>query len=55
MTNKNQSLYDDLRIQIVELHKENRSLRDEIDVLKHSLAEEVKEKYKCYERLAKIT
>ena len=49
---KYQSLYDELRIQIVELHRSNLSLRDEVEALKNALSEEVKEKYKAYEKLA---
>ena len=49
------SIYDQLRIQIVELKKDNDALRSDNEVLKRALSEEVAEKYRAYERLARIS
>jgi len=46
------SIYDQLRIEILELKKENDSLKSDIEVLKRALADEVHEKYKAYQKLA---
>ena len=55
MTLDKSSIYDNLRIQIVKLHKENNALRSDIEILKVALADEVAEKYKAYQKLSKLT
>jgi len=49
------SLYDQLRIQIVELKKDNDALKSDNEVLKRALSEEVAEKYRAYEKLARLS
>jgi len=49
------SVYDDLRVRIIELSKTNDSLRTEIEYLRKELAEEVALKYKAYEKLGNIS
>ena len=49
------SIYDQLRIQIVELTKSNDNLRAEIKELRKELVEEVRLKYKAYEKLSKLS
>ena len=49
------SIYDQLRTQIVELTKTNDNLRSEIRELRKELVEEVRLKYKAYEKLSKLS
>ena len=49
------SIYDQLRIQIVELKRDNDALKADNEVLKRALSEEVAEKYRAYEKLARLS
>jgi len=49
------SIYDQLRTQIIELTKTNDNLRSEIRELRKELVEEVRLKYKAYEKLSKLS
>ena len=49
------SIYDQLRIQIVELKRDNDALKSDNEVLKRALSEEVAEKYRAYEKLARLS
>ena len=54
MVDNKTSIYDELRIQIIELKRDNDALKSDIEVLKRALSEEVAEKYRAYERIAKL-
>ena len=55
MVDNKTSIYDELRLQILELSKSNDNLRAEIKELRKELAEEAALKYKAYEKLAKLS
>jgi cell division protein FtsB len=47
----NNTLEEELRRELITLHKENHQLKDNIKMLQKSVAEEQKAKYEAYKRI----
>jgi len=55
MVDNKTSIYDELRIHILELKRDNDALKSDNEILKRALSEEVAEKYRAYEKLARLS